>query len=206
MARVVLVIDSDSGSLVDVAGHKRENGRYLKFAKRLMSLDKDPNIDYGANGGDTLTISKGGNKGKEIKLLADTVTVPGGLKVNGKTMDEIAASQMSKILERLLGTPGEIKITPEIDEATGAQMYRISLDGEIVGKLTMMYDALDGIYKANYAQKEEVGSIADGLSVREDDDLDDVKGVLMTILERLSAMKVKTDSSSQSGSSDEIGG
>ena len=203
MARVVLVIDSDSGSLVDVAGSKRENGRYLKFAKRLMSLDKNPNIDYGANGGDTLSISKGGSKGKEIKLLADTVTIPGALKVNGKTMDEIAANQMSQVLERLLGTPEEISIIPGIDEETGGQTYRIALDGAVVGKLTMMYDALDDIYKANYAKKEEVGSIADGLSVHEEDDLEDVKGVLMTILDRLSAMKGESDSSSQSESPEE---
>lgn len=87
MARVVVIVNSDTGTLVDVAGNSREGGRYGKFSQRMLTPD-GKNLDYGADGNDTLVISRGGRQGKEIRLLADKVVIPKDLEVNGKSLGD----------------------------------------------------------------------------------------------------------------------
>ena len=92
MAKVLLILDSDTGELVDVAGNARESsGRYGKFARRMLSTSENPRLDYGANGGSSLEISNGGSAGEAITLLARTVNVSGELRIRGSTVEEIAA-------------------------------------------------------------------------------------------------------------------
>lgn len=89
MSRIVPIIDSSTGALTDVAGASAENARYKRFARRLLSLDRNPRLDYGGNGGDELVVDKGGAQGKRITLAADTVRVTGDLLVRNKSIDEI---------------------------------------------------------------------------------------------------------------------
>ena len=86
MARCVLIVDSETGKLVDVAGNVREGGRYRKFIGRMLSSDRNPMLDYGANGGSKLEISDGGYAGDEIDLKARLVNISGDLRVGGVTL------------------------------------------------------------------------------------------------------------------------
>ena len=124
MARCVLIVDSDTGKLVDVAGNVREGGRYKKLVARMLSADKNPVLDYGANGGDRLEISNGGYPGEEVNIKAKV------LKING------------------------VPIGGSEDE---------------------------GDYVSVSALQEAIA----GLSVGENDTLEDVKSTLATLLERL---------------------
>lgn len=86
MARCVLIVDSETGKLIDAAGNVREGGRYRKFVSRMLSSDKNPVLDYGANGGDKLEISNGGYPGAEVNIKARVLTISGDLRVNGNTI------------------------------------------------------------------------------------------------------------------------
>lgn len=199
MARVVLVIDSATGSLIDVAGNVREGGRYKKFVKRILSTDKNPVIDYGGNGGDTLTISNGGKRGKAINLKADTVYVDGELKVGEKTIAEIVESGSADILSVLRGTKGEISVYEVYvtDSSSEERRYiQISLDQSVVGKIEMMDDALKGI--KSLVNKSDVAALAADLSVQDGDTLEEVKGTLRVLLDRIRNLSDSQSSSSAS--------
>ena len=200
MARVVLVVDSATGSLIDVAGNGREGGRYKKFVKRILSTDKNPVLDYGGNGGDTLIVSKAGGKGKAIYLKADTVYVDGELKVGDKTIAEIAASGSADVLNVLRGTEGEVSVDEVYvtDSSSGDErMYiRISLDQSVVGKLEMIDAALGGI--TSLVKKSDVAALAADLSVQDGDTLEDVKGTLRVLLDRIRNLSDSSSSSSAS--------
>lgn len=205
MARVVLIVDSATGALIDVAGNVREGGRYRKFVKRLLSTDKNPVLDYGGNGGDTLTISKGGGKGKAINLKANLVNVDGELKVGGKTIAEIAASGESDVLNILRGTKGEVDVAEVYvtDSSSGEEKkyIQISLDQSVLGKLEMIDSALGGI--TSLIKKSDVAALARDLTVQDSDTIEEVKGTLRVLLERISALagSGSTGSSGSSGSS-----
>jgi len=110
MARVVVIVNSDTGALVDIAGNAREGGRYEKFAKRMLSTDKDPVLDYGGNGGDVLIISANGENGKEIRLLADKVVVSNVLEINGKTMDDfVSKAELSSAISSVNHNPTNLE-------------------------------------------------------------------------------------------------
>lgn len=143
MARVVLIADSDSGALVDVAGYSRETGRYSKFARRMMSTHTNPQLDYGVNGGDTLTISKNGNAGKAINLIAEIVNVSQGLKVNGKTIEEISEEGKEAVLGRVVGTDGEIDVKTVLDDETGKTQRKVSLDPAVSTKIEQISGLID---------------------------------------------------------------
>lgn len=119
MARVVVIVNSDTGALVDVAGNVREGGRYERFAKRMLSTDENPVLDYGGNGGDTLVISANGGNGKEIRLHADKVVVMGDLEVSGKTLDDfVAKSELHAAIASVNHNPS----TPEQTTAAFSQL------------------------------------------------------------------------------------
>ena len=185
MARVVLIIDSDTGKLVDVAGNPREGERYRKFVGRMLSAD-GTNLDYGVGGGSSLTVSKGGYNGDEIKLLADVVKVPGTLMVNGKTVEDVVDSRAEKTLKGVVGTPNQIVVTQEKvpDPSTGKLVprARVSLDPSVVSKL----DVIGGL--SGFVSRGDIAEVVEGLSVNPGDDLADVKDVLGTLLNRLKAL------------------
>lgn len=130
MARVVIIVDSITGALTDVAGHSREDSRYLKFVKRMLSLDRNPVLDYGGNGGDTLEISKGGAAGTAVNIKADTLNVSGEVKSGGQTISQISDSRI----------------------------------------------------------KAAIGNAIDGISVGEDDTLEDIRSKFSLLLENLNAI------------------
>lgn len=201
MARVVLIVDSATGALIDVAGNVREGGRYRKFVKRLLSTDKNPVLDYGGNGGDTLTISKGGGKGAAINLKANLVNVDGELKVGGKTIAEIA-SGASEVLNIIRGTKGEVDVAEvyvtESSSGEEKKYIQISLDQSVLGKLEMIDAALGGI--TSLVKKSDVAALARDLTVQDSDTIEEVKGTLRVLLKRISAL-AGSGSTGSSGSS-----
>ena len=200
MARVVLVVDSATGALIDVAGNVREGGRYKKFVKRILSTDKNPVLDDGGNGGDTLTVSKGGGRGKAINLKAETVNVDGELRVGGKTISEIAASGSADLLNQLRGTKGEVSVDEVYvtDSSSGEERryIQISLDQSVIGKLEMIDAALGGM--TSLVKRSEVAALAADLSVQDGDALEDVKGTLRVLLDRIRDMSGSSSSHSAS--------
>lgn len=207
MARVVLIVDSATGALIDVAGNVREGGRYRKFVKRLLSTDRNPVLDYGGNGGDTLTISKGGGKGEAINLKANLVNVDGELKVGGKTIAEIAASGASDVLNILRGTQGEVDVSEvyvtDSSSGEGKKYIQISLDQSVLGKLEMIESALGGV--TSLVKKSDVAALARDLTVQDSDTVEEVKGTLRVLLERISALAGSSGSSGSYGSSSPAG-
>lgn len=176
MARVVLVVDSETGNLIDVAGNVREGGRYRKFAKRMLSPDVNPTLDFGANGGDTLVVSKGGGRGAKIQLNADSVEVAGSMTVGGSTLKTIAVnSALSAGI--VSGTDGEVSVSRLGDK------FVISLDKSVIAKLGLIDDAL-GISEG-IATKKDIASIADDLTVSDSDDIESLKSTLGTIITRI---------------------
>ena len=163
MSKVVVVIDSNTGAVIDVAGNKRETGRYAKFVKRMLSLDKDPTLNFGFNGGDTLTISKNGGNGKAVNIKADVLNVSGEIKSNGQTLDKIAAGQIQSVLGMIYGTDGEIDVTTLVDVDTGNQYIQISLNPSVVNQLAAlekdMQEQADGTSK--FVTKEDLASVVD---------------------------------------------
>lgn len=201
MAKVVLIVDSGTGRLIDMAGNGREGGRYAKFAKRMLSLDQNPVLDYGANGGDTLVVSRSGGRGAEIKLDASTVNVTGDLKVSGKTLAEIIDDRPAPISGRIFGTENQIGVSESMvtDPDTGARtpIVQISLDNSVIGQLAMISAALGRL--SGYVGKEDLAEVVDGLSVESDDTLDDVKATLGMLIERIAALAGQANASGSGG-------
>lgn len=204
MARCVLIIDSVTGELIDAAGNGREGGRYKKFVQRLLSRDTNPVLDYGGNGGDALTIAKNGGKGKAIHLKADTVYVSDDLKIGDRTVAEIAADQLRGALDDIRGTDGQITVKPIqlIDpitkqERTGIQ---ILLADAVIGRLEMIDAALGKVSK--FVTKEDLARVIADLKVEDTDTIEEVKGTLRVLLQRLNDLV----SGSSSDSSDSAEG
>lgn len=201
MSKVVVVIDSNTGAVIDVAGNKRETGRYAKFVKRMLSLDKDPTLNFGFNGGDTLTISKNGGNGKAVNIKADELNVSGEIKSNGQTLDKIAAGQIQSVLGMIYGTDGEIDVATLVDADTGNQYIQISLNASIVNQLAAlekdMQEQADGTSK--FVTKEDLASVVDGITIEEEDGVDELKEKLSTLLSNIAAL-ASGGSSSESDS------
>lgn len=201
MSKVVVVIDSNTGAVIDVAGNKRETGRYAKFVKRMLSLDKDPTLNFGFNGGDTLTISKNGGNGKAVNIKADVLNVSGEIKSNGQTLDKIAAGQIQSVLGMIYGTDGEIDVTTLVDVDTGNQYIQISLNPSVVNQLAAlekdMQEQADGTSK--FVTKEDLASVVDGITIEEDDGVDELKEKLSMLLSNIAAL-ASGGSSSESDS------
>lgn len=184
MARVVLIVDSETGALIDVAGNSREGGRYLKFVRRILSIDRNPILDYGCNGGDTLTVSKGAGKGAEIKLLANKVSVSDSLEINGKTVEEIAAKQIDPALSRIGGTQGQISVTRTIGQ-DGKTRVVISLPENVVGQLEMLAEVVEAVQSGGYVSKTDLAQVVEDVVVDETSSTEEVRGALMTIVDRI---------------------
>lgn len=137
MSRLVLIADSETGRLVDVFGAPRESGRYARFAKRMLSADLNPVLDYGANGGDKLEISAGGTNGAEVDILADVVNIPGELKVSGRTVEEMASEGVEYVLDRIVGTPGEVDVGLTTESSSGETLVQVSLDPAVKSRLSL---------------------------------------------------------------------
>ena len=180
MARVVVIADSDSGELVDVAGNKREDGRYRKLAKRMMSSDKDPVIDYGANGGSKLTISSNGGAGDEIVLDARKVTISGDMTVGEKTIAAVAQENAGKVLDNLCGKSGEITI----EQNLGSGIRTIAISGSFKKTVNDLGNAVSAglVYKA--ALKNAIS----GLWVKNNYSASDVRNTLKQLLNSLHSL------------------
>lgn len=204
MSRTVLLIDSNTGALVDVAGNSRESGRYAKFARRMLSFATNPVLNYGYNGGDILEISKNGQKGREIRLVADTVSVSGSLKIAGSTLNEVILSQIGDVLDKIVGTDGEILVEtvpdPRPGAAEGSTLTQISLDPMILTRIEALENAIGGSGGA-FVTRDDVAGLAEGISIDDADTLDDVKLKLGLLLERIAAMNGASSSSESSSSS-----
>jgi len=200
MARVALIIDSETGKLIDVAGNPRETGRYARFARRMLSSDENPTLDYGVNGGKVLTISRGGSAGSGtvINLVAETVRLSGSLKDrDGRTIEQIADSRLTGVLNRILGKTGEVKVTPGVDQHTGASTVTVSLDPSVMTRLEQSdaaierfgqeIDSING-ESEDYVKKSDIAACVDGLYVSDSDGIDAVKATLSSLLERLRAL------------------
>jgi hypothetical protein len=192
MSRCILVIDSERGELVDVAGNVREGGRYLKFAKRLLSTAENPVLDYGANGGDTLTVSMDGGIGAAINLNARVVNVPGDIKLNGESISKIISSEVADAIDNIRGSDGEIGVKK--DSETGNIV--ISLSPAVTEKLDLIDVAVGNLASNQFVSRQEIANAIDGLSVEDEDDLDQVKGTLRVLLERLGEIAESSGSSS----------
>lgn len=192
MSRCILIIDSESGDLIDVAGNVRERARYLKFAKRILSNDENPVLDYGANGGDTLTVSMDGGIGSAINLNARVVNIPGDIKLNGSSVRDMISSEASDAMENIIGADGEIRV--EKDPETGKTV--ISLGHAVTEKLDMIDVAVGNLASNQFVSRQEIANAIYGLSIKDDDGLDQVKSTLRVLLERLGEIAESSGSSS----------
>lgn len=201
MSRVVVVIDSNTGAVIDVAGNKRETGRYAKFIKRMLSLDKNPTLNYGFNGGDTLTISKNGNEGAAVNIKAKVLNVSGQIKSNGQTLEQIASDQIQSVLDKVYGTDGEIDVTTLIDAESGEPYIQISLNASVVNQLAAFERDLDeqAAGAGKFVTKESLAEAISGITIEEEDGIDELKEKFSTLLENLATLASKDSSGSSSG-------
>jgi hypothetical protein len=199
MARVVIILDPNTGALIDVAGHSREDSRYLKFVKRMLSLDKNPILDYGNNGGDTLEISKGGSAGKAVNIKADVLEVTGDIKSNGKTIAEIIAKRISDVTSILRGKEGEIDVSEAVDEETGEAYVLISLDEAISSTIENLMEQLEAIREMpkKYVSKQSLSEALEGIEIHEEDTLEDVKAQFSALVRNLNAIASEADTESE---------
>ena len=212
MAKVVLIVDSATGTMIDAAGRGREGARYKKFAKRMLSLGTPTTVlDYGGNGATKLDISKGGIAGEEINLRAEKVnistsdpSIPAVLRINGNTLDEIIATggQGDSLLEKITGKEGEISVDfvqdPERPTDPDARVLQIGLDQEIEGKIETIDRAIEEISPENLVSKEDIANVIRDIAFEDDYTLDDVKGMLRVLLQRLEELSGSGSSQSQS--------
>ena len=201
MSRVVVVIDSNTGAVIDVAGNKRETGRYAKFIKRMLSLDKNPTLNYGFNGGDTLTISKNGNEGAAVNIKAKVLNVSGQIKSNGQTLEQIASDQIQSVLDKVYGTDGEIDVTTLIDAESGEPYIQISLNASVVNQLAAFERDLDeqAAGAGKFVTKEALAEAINGITIEEEDGIDELKEKFSTLLENLATLASEDSSGSSSG-------
>ena len=192
MSRCILIIDSERGDLVDVAGNVREGGRYLRFAKRLLSTAENPVLDYGANGGDTLTVSMDGGIGAAINLNARVVNVPGDIKLNGESIRELISSEAEGAVDNISGADGEISVNK--DSETGNTV--ISLSPAVTEKLDLIDVAVGNLASNQFVSRQEIANAIKGLSVEDDDSLEQVRGTLRVLLDRLGEIAESSGSSS----------
>lgn len=211
MSRVVVVIDSNTGAVIDVAGNKRETGRYAKFIKRMLSLDKNPTLDFGGNGGNTLTIARNGGvvAGTTINLVAEIVKVSGTIKdKDGRTMEQIASDQFKNIFDRIAGTTGEIDVYDASDGSSSDDdslpKIQISLSESILDRIKSLEDRISSEEEENdYITKDALLDALDGISVEEDDDFETVKQQFAALIRRLQELAGADVGGSSSSSSED---
>ena len=181
MARLVIVVDSETGELIDVAGNAREGGRYKKFAKRMLSTNKNPVLDYGVNGGDSLEISKGGSEGVKIELMANKVNIAGNLPVYDEPIEDIAYDSAEPLLSQIKGTPGQISVSRSYEN--NKTNVNIALDGAISGLINQMGSSLSVI--PNMVSKGDIGNAVSGISVSGSDGIEEIRQKFSLLLSNL---------------------
>lgn len=190
MAYVIAIIDSESGKLVDVAGNTREGARYAKFAKRMLSIGVNPVVlDYGANGGDSLEISKGGYEGEEINLKAKAVNISGDtLKVGGKTLEEIigssGGSSSGDIAE---GTGISVSQEPDPDNPEKTRTV-ISISQDLAASIASIEQSMEEINPDSYVTKEALAGVVYGVEFNDGDTLESMKAKLNAIVGRIGVL------------------
>ena len=191
MARTVAIIDSSTGKLIDADGKVREGDRYRKFAKRILSADKNPVLDYGANGGNSLEISNGGSDGDVVLIRARSLVLTGGnLSVGGKTIEEMLSEEKSeKILKDVVGKDGEISVgfiqDPERPDDMSAKVLQISLDQSIEGKIESITQAIEEIGPDSVVSKSDIARVVDGIDIDNETTPEEAVGLLGLLVERL---------------------
>lgn len=192
MSRVVAILDSTTGAFIDADGRVREGARYRKLAKRMLSLETPTTVlDYGGNGAASLEISNGGVQGEEISLAAKKVKVTGQLMVGGSTLDEIisAGGTDSNILGRVVGKDGEITANMIQDPSDAdRQLLQIALDPSVTDSIAAAKGVAEDVLDGKFASKDDITDLSDGLSVSDNSTLADVRAVLKTLIERISAL------------------
>lgn len=184
MARCILVVDSETGALIDVAGNVREGARYKKFVGRMLSLAKNPVLDYGTNGGNELEISRAGRNGSVIRLKADKVIISGDLQVNGSSGGTGGEISTGDLAEKIVGTDGEIVISEVTDsEDEENTVLKVSLSDSVKSTLRAAEEMTEDADQ--FVTKDDLASAIQDLSVSGDDTLDDVKETLGILLTRL---------------------
>lgn len=199
MARIVLLVDPNTGALVDIAGRNREGGKFLKFIRRMLSLDKNPILDYGVNGGDTLEISKNGVAGKAVNIKADVLNVSGEVKSGNKTIADIVNERISDVASILRGKDGEIEITEKQDEDSGQTYYEISLDSAVSTLIEQLNEALEAMQEVpkKYISKQSLSEALEGIEIHEEDTLEDVKAQFSALVRNLNAIASETDTETE---------
>jgi hypothetical protein len=116
MAKVVAIVDSGTGKLVDSKGADKEQGRYARFAGRMMSTGDHPALDFGKAGGADLTICCNGRNGSKVKVMAGTLEVtgkivPGEGPLDGETMpaEPSDAELVSAVKKIFVALGGEVQ-------------------------------------------------------------------------------------------------
>lgn len=186
MARCVVIVDSETGKLIDVAGNARETGRYRKFSRRMLSSDTNPRLDYGVNGGDSLEVSQGGYAGKEIKLLADKVSVSGELEVDGVSINQIAEEQIEPVLDRISAGDG-VAVTSD-DEAEGGARLVISLSQDVLDTLSAVSGAMGNIDLSGFVSKTAIANAVSEINFGPSLDLAQTKAMLNQLLANLTSL------------------
>lgn len=190
MSRVVMIVDSATGSLVGADGRTREGARYKKLAKRMLSLGNPAVLDYGGNGASKMEISNGGYAGDEIVLKAKSVKIAAGggqdatLTVNGSTIEEMIAAggSVSTLLGKIKGTEGQIDADIEDNSSNpGEDVLRIGLSQDVIDKL----DQIDPVDTGAFVSKAELAQAISGISFTDGMTLEDVKGMLQVLVGRL---------------------
>ena len=192
MSRVVLIVDSDTGEMIDVAGNSREGGRYMAFSKRMLSAEKNPSLDYGARGGDTLTVCSNGGYGKEIRLLSDKVVIPRDLYVKNRKIEEIVDSTAENVLDMIVGTDGEVSVIRNQDIETGKTAVVISIDPSMASRISRISDAVDDM-PSGYIGRNELLNAISGISVSEDSTPEDVRTALGLLIRKLNEIAGSDD-------------
>ena len=194
MSRVVAIVDSSTGKLVDAYGDVREGDRYRRFAKRMLSTDADPVLDYGANGGSRLEISSGGFAGDEVVIKADKLTISGtSVSIGGKTLEEIIAEGGSEaILKDVVGKEGEIAVKfvqdPESPDDPSKKLLQIALDQSVAGKMETIGQAIASLDPDKLVGKAELAEALDGVDFEDDFTLEDVNRMLKVLVGRLKSV------------------
>ena len=165
MSKTVVIVSND-GRLIDVAGTLKESGaNYSKFAKRLLGDSRSTaTLDYGWNGKTGLVISKGGEKGARITLSAQEVVVTDSLSVGGQPLGTIIANDVDLAIDGIYGTEGEISVStfdnPDYPgEGQPRKTCMISLDESMVNRIETMEQTLEDLIVFDMAYK-----IGDGLT------------------------------------------
>ena len=187
MARCVLIVDSNTGQLIDVAGNVREGARYRKFAGRLLSPGPNPRLDYGVNGGNALEISNGGYEGERVDIKARSVNVTGTLSSNGSTVEQMAAGQAVAALSRIKGKDGEISVSDKTDSQVG-RTVEIALDGRVAAMIERLDWMVDGMSNQGFVSKAELAGLVEGIDFGAGDTLESVTGKLQQIILNIRAL------------------